>query len=234
MHMATTALGLVSLLLFAGGPLLAYLRVLPPLIGFGLLALGGLVGLVATAAVLSTVAMGNPTPWLGLLGLPAALFILYGVLLGMSVPRINDISTDLEDPPAFDKAHSFPGNGGRDLSFPESYAPIIRQRYPALKPLAVNTPANETFDTVRRIAESWGPLQQVHVDPDTRTIEAFVETNAFRFHDDVIIRVRPLEQGARIDMRSKSRDGQSDFGVNAKRIEAFLDLVRSELKERTP
>jgi uncharacterized protein (DUF1499 family) len=234
MPMMTTLLGVLSLALFVGGPLLAHLRVLPPLVGFGLLALGGLVGFIAAAATVGAMVTSGQAPWLGLLGLPAALVILYGVIMGMSVPRINDITTDLEDPPAFDAAHSFPGNGGRDLSFPESNAPIIRERYNSLTHLAVQTPADETFETVRRIAESWGPLQQIHVDPDTRTIEAFVETAVFRFHDDVIIRVRPLEQGARIDMRSKSRDGQSDFGVNARRIEAFMDRVRSELKERTP
>ena len=234
MHTIGSIVGVLSLLMFVGGPLLAYLRVLPPLAGFGLMALGGLIGFLATTAALAGMIASSSGPPLGFLGLPPALFIIYGILLGMSVPRINDISTDLEDPPAFDKAHSFPGNSGRDLSFPESFAPLIREGYPTMQPLSVNKPADETFDAVRRIAESWEPLQQVHVDPDTRTIEGFVETRLFRFHDDVVIRVRPLDEGSRIDMRSKSRDGQGDFGANAKRIGAFFDLARSELKEVTP
>ena len=234
MYTPTAIAGVLSLVLFLGGPALAYLRVLPPLAGFGMLALGGLIGLIATGIALSVLITSGTTIWLGFLGVPPALFVLYGILLGMSVPRINDISTDLDDPPAFDKAHSFPGNGGRDLSFPADNAAIIRNRYPTIMPLAVAVPADEAFATARRLAESSEPFQQVHVDSDTRTIEAFVQTPAFRFHDDVVIRVRPIERGARIDMRSKSRDGQSDFGVNAKRIDAFFDLLRAELKELEP
>lgn len=234
MHTIGSVLGVLSMLMFVGGPLLAYLRVLPPLAGFGLMALGGLVGFLAATAAITGVISASSGPSLGFLGLPPALFMIYGIILGMSVPRINDISTDLEDPPAFDKAHSFPGNAGRDLSFPEDFAPQIESRYPTVQPLAVGKPADETFEAVKRVAESWPPLQQMHVDADTRTIEGFVETRMFRFHDDVVIRVRPLDAGSRIDMRSKSRDGQGDFGANAKRIGAFFDLLRGEMKEIQP
>jgi uncharacterized protein (DUF1499 family) len=231
MPTAASILGIASIALFVGGPALAHFRILPPLAGFGILALGGLLGLIATGHTLSVFLTSGTPPWAGVLGLPAALFIIYGVILGMSVPRINDISTDLDDPPAFAKAHSFPGNGGRDLGFPAGNAALIRSRYPTVKPLAVGAPADETFETLCRRAESWGPLRQIHIDPDTRTVEAFVETTLFRFHDDIIIRVRPVEHGTRIDMRSKSRDGQGDFGANAKRIQAFFDYLRTEMKE---
>jgi len=44
----------------------------------------------------------------------------------------------------------------------------------------------------------------------------------FRFVDDVSVRVRPDTGGAKIDVRSKSRDGKGDIGTNARRIRTFL------------
>jgi len=38
----------------------------------------------------------------------------------------------------------------------------------------------------------------------------------------VVIRIRPQAQGSRVDVRSLSRVGGSDFGVNAQRIRDFL------------
>ncbi|MGD0120687.1 MAG: DUF1499 domain-containing protein, partial [Candidatus Binatus sp.] len=41
-----------------------------------------------------------------------------------------------------------------------------------------------------------------------------------------VIQVRPTPDGASlIEMRSKSRDGVGDFGVNARRIHRFFDRV---------
>lgn len=231
MQMIVSALGVASIVLFVLGPALAYSRMVPPLAGFGLFALAALLGLAAVGLAVAVALTGYGVPWLGVLGMPAATVAVVGVLAGLSVPRINDISTDLEDPPAFRAAQSFPGNGGRDFAFPAQNAPLIEAHYPTLSPLAVNAPADAVFETVQRLAQDWPGWQQVQADGDTRTVEAYATTGVFRFHDDVVIRVRPLERGSRVDMRSKSRDGESDFGVNAKRIEAFLDALRAELKE---
>jgi hypothetical protein len=48
-----------------------------------------------------------------------------------------------------------------------------------------------------------------------------------RFKDDVVLRIVPTQDGAgsRVDMRSTSRIGVSDLGVNAKRIRAFLQAL---------
>ena len=43
----------------------------------------------------------------------------------------------------------------------------------------------------------------------------------------VVVRIRPTDRGSRVDVRSLSRVGISDLGVNAKRIRAFLAELRS-------
>jgi uncharacterized protein (DUF1499 family) len=63
------------------------------------------------------------------------------------------------------------------------------------------------------------------VDPRAGTLEATATTLFFRFKDDVVVRVRPdslRAGGSVVDVRSISRVGVSDVGVNAKRIRAFL------------
>ena len=48
----------------------------------------------------------------------------------------------------------------------------------------------------------------------------------FGFVDDVVIRVEADGAGSRIDMRSLSRQGVGDLGVNARRVRAYLAALR--------
>jgi uncharacterized protein (DUF1499 family) len=62
-------------------------------------------------------------------------------------------------------------------------------------------------------------------DRTTGLVEAMVETAFFKFKDDVIVRLTPVDGGTQVDMRSASRVGQSDLGANAARIEDFFDAL---------
>jgi uncharacterized protein (DUF1499 family) len=61
--------------------------------------------------------------------------------------------------------------------------------------------------------------------PDQGRLEASDTTRWFAFTDDIVVRVAAAPTGSRIDVRSASRVGRSDLGVNAKRIRAFLAAV---------
>ena len=60
-----------------------------------------------------------------------------------------------------------------------------------------------------------------HADAESGRIEATATSRVFHFVDDIVIRVRPDGAGSRVDLRSRSRVGQSDLGANAKRIHAY-------------
>ena len=47
----------------------------------------------------------------------------------------------------------------------------------------------------------------------------------FGFKDDIVIRVQSNGDGSRVDMRSLSRVGGSDFGVNASRVRSFTQKL---------
>ena len=51
----------------------------------------------------------------------------------------------------------------------------------------------------------------------------------FGFKDDVVVRVAKGTDGTRVDVRSKSRVGRNDFGMNAKRIRTFAENLRGRL-----
>ena len=151
----------------------------------------------------------------------AAVFV-FVASRGAGVPRINDYTTDVADPPVFTHAATLPANAGRDLGYPPAFVAAQRQCCADLAPVKLAISPSDAFVRARRVAELMPSWTVTSADPQARTIEAVSESALFHFKDDVVIRVRPDDGGSRIDLRSKSRDGKGDFGVNAARIRAFV------------
>ncbi len=149
-------------------------------------------------------------------------------VLRAELPTLNDISTDLENPPRF---ASDPSGRGRDMTYPPpNYPPNwreqIRAAWPALAPIESAHPPTHALELAARTARQLG-WQVTHVDEAAGIIQAQHSTRLFRFVDDVVIRVRAdAGGGARLDLRSKSRDGRGDLGANAARIQRFRDAYR--------
>ena len=70
-------------------------------------------------------------------------------------------------------------------------------------------------------------LEIISVDFEAGRVEAVETSFWFGFKDDIVVRAREAQSGVRIDIRSKSRVGQSDLGVNAKRVSAFTKKFTS-------
>ena len=137
------------------------------------------------------------------------------------VPPINDITTDLADPPAFADADLVPDFAGRDMSYPPEFVEQVRAAYPDLAPRRVDAAPADAFLQAIRAAESLG-WEIVAKDGGAGAFYAREASTLFRFVDDVVVRIRADGTGSRVDVRSKSRDGQSDLGVNADRIRKFM------------
>jgi len=214
-------LGLVAVLALVLGPLLAWLRLVPGIVGFATFALGGILALVVTILGVIRALRGR-----GYGGgvLVATLGLLAFVALaarGRGAPRINDFTTDLDDPPAFKQAAADPANAGRDLSYPKAFADVQRSCCSDLAPMRLPDPPPAAFAMAELVAAGMPSWKITRQESAAGEIEAVTTTPLFGFHDDVIIRVRPDAGGSRVDMRSKSRVGQGDLGANAARIRAF-------------
>lgn len=237
------AAALAALLTLAAvvlGPVAAHLGWLEPLAGFGLfmggLVLGGLSSLgLGLVALVRARGLGAPV-WVWLVvgvGVMAVVGLALFISTVARVPRIHDITTSPTDPPEFRQIAQQPANQGRDLRYPQggSETPELQRRaYPDLVPIALAVPPERAFEMARQAVEDLG-WTLVWSSAELGVIEAYEETRVFRFVDDVAIRVRGAGEGSIIDVRSTSRVGQSDLGVNAARIRRFAARVH-ELSHR--
>jgi uncharacterized protein (DUF1499 family) len=222
------ALGALGIFDIALGPVLIHAGWVSPMFGFqwmfglGLLEaiaglLLGLLGLYLTRAGSGLGGRGFAWTAVGC-GAAAALILVLALRPGAGLPAINDITTDPDDPPRFSATE-------RDTSYPaERFAPQQRAAYPDLAPIRVSSEPGEALALARETAESLG-WEIVSIDPEAGLLEAREVSRIFRFVDDIAVRVRPMQAGAVIDVRSRSRDGRGDLGANARRIRAFTAAI---------
>ena len=140
-----------------------------------------------------------------------------------TVPPIDDITTDTENPPAFMAIiPERTAEGGNPVAYPGSkFANQQQQAYPDVAPLTLALPPDAAFHRALDKARGMG-WKIIVADEAAGRIEASDRSRWFGFTDDIVIRIAASGSGSRIDMRSSSRLGRSDFGVNAARIRAYL------------
>ena len=139
-------------------------------------------------------------------------------------PPINDISTDTEDPPVF-----------WDMPNPTEYpgaktAALQRAAYPDLAPLMLKVAPERAYTLALALAKDKGWETVAH-DPKDGRIEAVDRSLFYGFKDEIIIRIASSDGDTRVDVRSRSRLGRIDRGVNAKRIRAFLAALKENAEQ---
>jgi uncharacterized protein (DUF1499 family) len=192
---------------------------------------------VAVLALLGIVLAAVARAWPGLaLAVVALLIAGFVVWLPLSlqkvartVPPIHDITTDAERPPAFvavlerrREAPNPPEYGGPAVAAQQ------KQGYPDLGPATYPAPPDRVLAAAEAAARGLG-WEIVAVAPAEGRLEATATTPWFGFKDDVVVRVERAGTGSRVDVRSKSRVGRSDLGVNARRIRDFLAALAARL-----
>jgi len=148
---------------------------------------------------------------------------LHYYAMGGKYPPIDDITTDTVNPPAFVAVvASLLAEDDNSATYGGARIAAQQQRaYPDIEPLVLAIPPVKAFahalDTAHRMG--W---TIVDGDPVAGRIEANDRSRWFGFIDDIVIRITASGAGSKIDMRSSSRHGRGDFGVNAARIRAYL------------
>jgi uncharacterized protein (DUF1499 family) len=154
-------------------------------------------------------------------------------------PTLNDVTSDPTDPPSF--ARSRAALAARNGHVPAERDAFLNaaqlEAYPDLQPVSLDLQPDEAFALVQRAVANlgWQVIDQAR--PAGRTgigrIDAIDRSLLLRFPDDVTIRIRPLVGETRIDIRSVSRFGRHDFGVNARRVQRFTEELNT-LQEARP
>ena len=175
--------------------------------------------------------MGNAFAAIGI-GLALIAYPAYLGTRAYKLPMINDITTDPIDPPPFGRLAQLRPRG--TVEYPGLYAAEQqRAAYPDVEPLSLNATPKAAYDAAMAIIVRgrWRVVVDLPPGPARRIgqIGAVARTAIMGFRDDVVIRVRPEDDGSRVDVRSASRYGRHDFGTNAARIKSLLEDIDERL-----
>lgn len=152
----------------------------------------------------------------------------------LSLPRLNDVTTDPDNPPAFIKIAEVRQGRSNGANYTDAAAALQTQSYPDLQPVAISRPPVEVYSAVREVIKNLDWRIVAETPPEEKNaglIEAVDRSTIFGFTDDVVIRVKGEQRSSRIDVRSASRYGQHDLGRNAGRIRDFFAAVQTRLTE---
>ena len=211
--------------LAALGPSL--LSLLVALVGAALVSLGGLFLLVGAIRARLPANRSMLLVAMGLCLIPV-LVVAPWVVAGRSAPPIHDITTDTRDPPAFtvlleERKKSPNGADYGSAAWPaRKLARAQQEAYPHVQPIISRLAVPDAVARAEAVLKDMG-LDVAGVYPETGMLEATHTSLWFGFKDDLVVRVRPKARGSRVDLRSMSRVGQNDFGMNAKRIADFAN-----------
>ncbi len=146
-------------------------------------------------------------------------------------PFIHDITTDFENPPqilagAEEERKNPPDYVGAEPA-PRSELTIAeaqQEAFPDIGPIVVGLPVEEAAAIATDVIKAMG-MELLRDGPvgEGWAIEAADTSLWFGFVDDFVVRVTPDGDGARLDIRSKSRVGVSDLGANAARVREFSE-----------
>ncbi|HEY3307308.1 MAG TPA: DUF1499 domain-containing protein [Desulfuromonadaceae bacterium] len=199
--------------------------------GFDILRYGGYFGLIAAVGALTGIvtASRQKRPLGAIISIAALVIGLTAFAVPYSwkraaarLPRIHDISTDINNPLRFVAAIPL----RKDAANPVEYggaeiAAKQLQAYPDLKTVILELPLDQAYalalDTARKMG--WQITASV---PGEGRIEATDTTRWFGFKDDIVIRLASAGTRSLVDVRSLSRVGISDAGTNAARIRGYI------------
>ncbi len=112
---------------------------------------------------------------------------------------------------------------------PACLAAVQDAYYADIRPLlAPGASPTQAYDAALATAKGMG-WKIAAADAASHHIEASATTSWFGFTDDIAIDVSPNGSGSVVNIRSESRLGLSDVGMNAKRVRAYLRRLQKRL-----
>ncbi len=170
---------------------------------------GGLLFAELAFAVIPVVLIGN-------------LLIQYSMF-----PVIHDVSTDIDNPPSLVAAQQQRHASHNSLDYPKANRELQSEAYPDIQPLFFKTSVEDIHRAAIEIVKEQGWYLQES--SQAGVIEVYDKTALFGFVDDMVIRIELSDDDTvRVDIRSASRMGKSDLGVNAKRIQRFSNALMAK------
>jgi hypothetical protein len=183
------------------------------------------------------------------IGFALIAYPLFIVAKGYRLPAIYDVTTDPIDPPRFEAIARLRPRDANPITYEGLYAAQLQhEAYADIEPDLTDSTPQEAFAAAMKVimkrrwkivdsrppqgggprlvdARPRSPPQPPPPAPRDGYIEAIAFTPILGFRDDVVVRIRPTGDGARIDVRSASRYGRRDFGANAARVRGLISDI---------
>jgi hypothetical protein len=190
-----------------------------------------------------------------LIGLALIAYPAYLATRAYQLPAIYDVTTDPIDPPQFDAIARLRPRDANPITYEGLYAAELQHAaYSDIEAEQTTATPQEAFDAAMkviakrrwRVVNARPPAQGL---PPTRVsnprapqdfaardgvIEAVARSLILGFREDVVVRIRATNDGTRIDARSASRYGRSDFGSNATRVRNLMSDIDDILSRPVP
>src|SRR5262245_26648238 len=163
--------------------------------------------------------------------------LVYPAYLGARayrLPSINDITTDTNDPPRYEAIARLRPRESNPVTYGgQAVAEVQRAAYPGIAPLQTASTPTELYEAALAVItkRKWRIVDARSPQAGRREgrIEAVARTAFLGFRDDVVVRIRTISGGARLDIRSASRYGRNDLGTNARRIIGLIEDIEEEV-----
>ncbi len=169
-------------------------------------------------------------------------FVLYWKNTLSKYPYIHDITTDFDNPPQFTFAEELRNSeaGSSPITYDGSMkvergpftgtlSELQKEHYPDISNFIVNRSISEIKNIIEVAMLSSG-IKISGYNEKNFTIEGMEKSTFFGFTDDIAVRMIKVGSGeVLVDIRSKSRQGASDLGQNAKRIERLKASILSKI-----
>jgi uncharacterized protein (DUF1499 family) len=101
--------------------------------------------------------------------------------------------------------------------------------YPELQPARFRKDPDAVFRRALEVGREMERWRNFGVEAEARRFTCEAVSRLFRFVDDVEVWVDDDDGAAVVKVRSRSRVGKADFGVNARRVKAYLDALERSL-----
>lgn len=219
-------IGLLSVILAAAGAIGAGQGLWPFTTGLLMVAVGFLLSIIAVLIGIFAAVRNRGGGRQGRRILAGLMFSVATIIAvspwiyrGAAFPPIHDVSTSPDALPAFSVLPARNDNltGAKREAWRQQHG----SAYGDIKPLTLALSPVDAIALAKQVATTrrWDVSATA---PDR--LEATETVSLFKFKDDIVVTATPSADGSAtvINMRSVSRVGESDFGLNARRVREFL------------
>lgn len=197
--------------------------------GVGAAMAGTVISTVGAVATRYTGKKGFVASFVGLfLGIAVLIAFGYFYFSALHAPPLHDISTDLADPPLLVARPAQPGPVDT-LAYPgPEAAKMQRQWYPDIKPLELTEKPEAAYKKALKTVQRMDGWTVLDADSVSNYIRATSTVPWFGITVETAVRITSTARGSRIDLRSATLAGQTDMGLNTRRIRSFFEAYRKE------